>query len=151
MSEEAVWEWVDMAARAVGDYYQRFPVPDVDIAIDTRDAGGRIHHGVTYRGRRITIELGGDTRVEDFPRDWELTHEMLHLGFPLLEDQYAWMGEGLSDYVEAIARARLGTLPPSILWRDLIEGLPECRSGGTCSSTSCHHTGARGHCGRRPD
>jgi len=125
VSEAAVLAWVRTAARAVSAYYGRFPVSDVRVMIDTGDHGGRIHHGVTYRGRRITIDLAQDTREEDFGRDWELTHEMFHLAFPLLDEDYDWMGEGLSDYMEPIARVRIGTLSVPIVWRDLVEGLPK--------------------------
>jgi hypothetical protein len=121
----AVMEWVQTAAQAVTVYYGRFPVPDVDLTIDTRDTHGGIHHGVTYRGRRITIELAHDTTTEDLARDWILTHEMFHLGFPLLDDSYDWMGEGLSDYVEPIARARIGVLSDEKVWQDLVDGLPK--------------------------
>jgi hypothetical protein len=124
LSENAIMHWVKTCARAVADYYGRFPVPEYKIEIFTEDRG-HIHHGVTYEGRRTTIDLGRDTSPAELERDWELTHEMLHLAFPQLDDEYDWMGEGLSDYIEPIARARIGILSDEILWRDLVEGLPK--------------------------
>ncbi len=63
--------------------------------------------------------------MKDFEEDWILTHEMFHLGFPTLEDRYLWMMEGLSDYLEPIARARAGQLTPQQVWREFVEGLPQ--------------------------
>ncbi len=125
VSEAAFMDWIQTAARAVSAYYDRFPVPEVSITVNTEDEDGGIHHGVTYGGRRITIDLGQDTRETDFARDWEMTHEMFHLGFPRLDEDYDWMGEGLSDYLEPIARARIGALAVPLVWRDLAEGLPK--------------------------
>jgi hypothetical protein len=121
---ETVVEWVQRAAQAVTDYYGRFPVPMVRITVHT-DKDGRISHGVTYNGRRIDINLGSRTKSENLMEDWEMTHEMLHLSFPLLDDDYNWMGEGLSDYVEPIARARLGQERSEEVWRQLVMGLPK--------------------------
>jgi hypothetical protein len=120
----AIMDWVKLCARAVTKYYGRFPVPDCQLTILTEDSG-HIHHGVEYRGRQIHIDLGQDTSREDLTEDWQLTHEMFHLSFPLLDDDYDWMGEGLSDYVEPIARARIGALSDESVWRDLVEGLPK--------------------------
>jgi predicted metalloprotease with PDZ domain len=36
-----------------------------------------------------------------------------------------WMMEGLSDYLEPIARARVGQLTPEDVWREFVEGLPQ--------------------------
>jgi len=57
--------------------------------------------------------------------DWILTHEMFHLAFPTLEDRYLWMMEGLSDYLEPVARGRAGQLTAEEVWREFVEGLPQ--------------------------
>ncbi len=80
---------------------------------------------MTHNGRRIDINLGRRTNSQNLIEDWEMTHEMLHLSFPLLDDDYNLMGEGLSDYVEHIARARLGQEPQEEVWRELVVGLPK--------------------------
>ena len=54
-----------------------------------------------------------------------MTHEMFHLAFPLLDDDYDWMGEGFSDYLEPIARVRNGTMTAKNAWRQLVEGFPK--------------------------
>jgi predicted metalloprotease with PDZ domain len=58
-------------------------------------------------------------------QDWIMTHEMFHLAFPTLDERYLWMMEGLSDYLEPVARARAGQLTAVEVWRGFVEGLPQ--------------------------
>jgi hypothetical protein len=119
-----VIEWVRRAAVAVTNYLGRFPVKEVVIEIH---GGGSdpIGDGVTYGASRIEVWLGPTVREPDFLQDWILTHEMFHLGFPTLDSRYLWMMEGLSDYLEPIARARVRQLTPQQVWREFVEGLPQ--------------------------
>jgi predicted metalloprotease with PDZ domain len=50
---------------------------------------------------------------------------MFHLAFPTLPRRYLWMMEGLSDYLEPIARGRAGQLSDAAVWREFVEGLPQ--------------------------
>jgi predicted metalloprotease with PDZ domain len=54
-----------------------------------------------------------------------MTHEMFHLAFPTLDRRYLWMMEGLSDYLEPVARARAGQIRAEDAWREFVEGLPQ--------------------------
>jgi predicted metalloprotease with PDZ domain len=54
-----------------------------------------------------------------------MTHEMFHVAFPTLKERYLWMMEGLSDYLEPVARARVGQLTARHVWREFVEGLPQ--------------------------
>ncbi|HVT04891.1 MAG TPA: hypothetical protein VHL58_16120 [Thermoanaerobaculia bacterium] len=121
--EAALRSWIDTAASAVSTYYGHFPVPQLLIQIRMRSGDG-IDNGVTYDGRLIRIRVGTATTASTFADDWMLTHEMFHLGFPDLDDRYNWMGEGLSTYLEPIARLRVGAIPEKELWRGMILGLP---------------------------
>jgi hypothetical protein len=128
-----VIEWVERAAIAVTNYLGRYPVKHVLITIK---AGGddAVSHGVTQGGSRVTVRLGPDATEADLKQDWIMTHEMFHLAFPTLPDRYLWMMEGLSDYLEPLARARVGQLRDRDVWREFIEnfprGLPEPGEGG---------------------
>ncbi len=117
-------EWVRRAAVAVTNYLGRFPVKHLLIAIH---GGGNqpVGGGVTHGASRIDVRLGRSARAADLSRDWVLTHEMFHLAFPTLNDRYLWMMEGLSDYLEPVARARAGQLTAQDVWRDFVEGLPQ--------------------------
>ena len=81
--------------------------------------------GVTYGDSHINVRLGRSVTVADLRGDWIMAHEMFHLGFPSLDDRYLWMMEGLSDYLEPVARARAGQLTAEHVWREFVEGLPQ--------------------------
>ena len=116
--------WIQTAADAVSTYFGRYPVKRAQIEVIATDSGG-IHGGVTYDGKLIRIHVGRDTKPGDLHDDWMLTHEMFHLGFPDLDEKYLWMNEGLSDYLEPLARARIGNLTPEQAWAGFVEGMPQ--------------------------
>ena len=124
ISEDQLLQWVRTAARAVAGYYGRYPVKHVEIAVSTTSGGGPIN-GQTYGNSRIEIEFRPGVRPGDLEDDWVLTHEMFHLAFPDLRQSHLWMNEGLSTYLEPIARARIGTIPVERVWREMVEGLPQ--------------------------
>ncbi|MDQ3200264.1 MAG: hypothetical protein M3Q46_13960, partial [Verrucomicrobiota bacterium] len=124
-------EWINTAARAVTDYYGRFPVERVEIRIRAV-AGNRIGSGRTFGTRSggvITVEVGRATTAAHFSSDWLMTHEMVHLAFPSVAEENHWIEEGLATYVEPIARVRVGNLRAAQAWseivRDMPQGLPE--------------------------
>lgn len=124
ISDDAIIKWVRTAAQAATAYYGRFPVPHVEVHVVV-DGSGKIHGGVTYGGRLIRIHLGLDTTQADLDDDWMMTHEMFHLAFPDMGDEHLWMNEGLSTYLEPIARAQIGNLSVDELWRQTVEGMPQ--------------------------
>jgi hypothetical protein len=119
-----VLEWVRRAAVAVTNYLGRYPVKELSLTIEP---GGHdpVNHGVTHGARDIEVRLGRRAEAADLNGDWILTHEMFHLAFPTLKDRYLWMMEGLSDYLEPVARGRVGQLTPEQVWREFVEGLPQ--------------------------
>ena len=121
---ERVRAWIETAARVVSDYYGQFPVKRVEIAVRA-EGDGKIADGVTYSGRRIEVRLGANTRRRDVDRDWMMTHEMFHLGFPKLDKQWIWMEEGLSTYLEPLARARAGNLRAEQVWGEFVRVMPQ--------------------------
>ncbi|HVZ33894.1 MAG TPA: hypothetical protein VG963_15815, partial [Polyangiaceae bacterium] len=122
--------WVERCARAVTEYYRRFPVAQVDVLIHAARGGG-IHGGHTDADPEpiIEIEVGDHAGAEDFEQNWSLTHEMVHLALPNLRRSHHWLEEGLASYVEPIARARAHWIDPARVWREWIDnfglGLPE--------------------------
>jgi hypothetical protein len=124
VSDDELLEWIRSRAKAVALYYKKFPVPDLILRVE-RDLGGGVNGGVTYQGRRIRIDVGRDTSLQELADDWVLVHELFHLGFPDLDDDYLYLEEGLSTYLEPIARTRAGLLPASETWRSYLEGLPK--------------------------
>jgi predicted metalloprotease with PDZ domain len=124
VARSEIVDWVRRAAAAVTGYLGRFPVKHLLIKIQ---AGGDqpVGEGVTHGNSRINVRLGASATVADLRQDWIMTHEMFHLAFPRLDDRYLWMMEGLSDYLEPVARARAGQLTAQQVWREFVEGLPQ--------------------------
>ena len=115
-------EWVRDAASSVITVYGRYPVKQVTIEVRVT-SGNRAAGGRTFDGRLIKIRVGSEVTHEILRSDWVMTHEMFHLGFPDTEND--WMGEGLSTYIEPLARARIGNLSEKAVWESMVEGLPK--------------------------
>jgi len=131
VSNQELLTWTHWASDSVVAYYGRFPVPQLDLRI-VPTSGHTVRGGKTFAqsdGGLIRIHVGTDATMSDLTDDWMLTHEMIHLGFPSVEDNHHWIEEGLSTYVEPIARVRAGHLDAHRMWfelvRDLHQGLPE--------------------------
>jgi len=126
LPREAFIRWVHAAAEAVTAYYGRYPVPHVDIEI-TPEEGHGVHGGTTYahNGGLITVSVGRHTTQSELDDDWVMTHEMVHLAFPRLDETHKWLEEGLATYVEPLGRVRTGSLTPERVWGDLVRGLPQ--------------------------
>jgi hypothetical protein len=120
----AVIRWVRRGAAAVTIYLGRFPVKNLLLRVH---GGGNeaVGHGVTHGSKSIDVSLGQNARVADLTDDWVLTHEMFHLAFPTLDDKYLWMMEGLSDYLEPVARAKAGQWSANDAWLEFVQGLPQ--------------------------
>lgn len=119
-------EWVRSSARAVTVYYGSFPVASVLVRVGFFDGRG-VRSGQTfgYNGALITIAAGRYNSAADFAHDWMMTHEMIHLAFPSVAERHHWIEEGLSTYVESIARARAGDLTAEQVWGDFVERMPQ--------------------------
>ena len=125
LDDEALLRWVRGAAGAVSGYYGQFPIPRA-LLILVPVEGRSLRNGKTLGngGAAITLSIGRETGEVELGRDWILPHEIIHLACPTLSRPYLWLEEGLSTYVEPLARVRAGQLPVDELWRGLIEGLP---------------------------
>jgi hypothetical protein len=121
---ERVETWVHDAAEAVLTVYGRYPVKRVTIQLQVT-GGSRVGGGRTFDGRFIKIRVGADVTSEILRSDWVMTHEMFHLGFPDIVGGVDWMGEGLSTYLEPLARARAHHLSDEEVWASLVDGLPK--------------------------
>src|SRR5258708_4465387 len=127
--------WVKSAAECVTTYYGHFPLPQVLIRITPFEGRG-VRDGMTFgdQGGRITIRVGNDTSPSELASDWMLTHEMVHLAFPSVDEKHHWIEEGIATYVEPIARVRAGHLTADQMWLDLVrdmhQGLPQVGDRG---------------------
>ena len=121
-----IFRWVKSAAECVTTYYGRFPVPQALIRITPFEGRG-VRNGRTFgdRGGRITIRVGNETSPSELASDWMLTHEMVHLAFPTVDDNHHWIEEGIATYVEPIARIQAGHLKAEQMWFDLVRDMPQ--------------------------
>lgn len=127
VTQQQVLHWIDTARRAVTRYYGRYPVPSVDIRVDSRP-GSHGPSGTTYGdedGALITLGIGRDMSDDDLQSSWVMTHEMVHLAFPRAADNQHWAEEGQATYIEPVARAQIGDLDVDYLWQETIEGVPK--------------------------
>jgi hypothetical protein len=118
-------DWVTQCARIVSQYYGAFPVDEVYVAIRGR-RGARVFSGTTFgrAGPAINVDIGLMTTRPTLDADWIMIHEMIHLAFPGVPRQHHWIEEGLSVYVESIARANAGDLSPESVWFGFLDGMP---------------------------
>ena len=136
VSNQELMEWVHWASDSVSRYFGRFPVPEVSLHIIPVEGRG-VRGGKTFgesQGGSIRIHVGEEITMPGLKDDWMLTHEMVHLGFPSVEEDHHWIEEGLATYVEPIARVRAGHLDAHEMWfelvRDLHQGLPQSGDEG---------------------
>jgi hypothetical protein len=126
LSQPDVMRWVQNAADSVVAYYGRFPVPHLTLRVISFDGSG-VGRGTTWGrgGGLIRISAGSKTSAAEFADDWMLTHEMIHLAFPSVADEHHWIEEGISVYVEPIARIRAGHWTATKMWSDLVRDMPK--------------------------
>ena len=126
LSQPDVMKWVQFAAESVAAYYTRFPVPHLTLRVVSFEGTG-VRHGMTWGrdGGLIVIHAGNKTTPAEFAEDWMLTHEMIHLAFPSMADEHHWIEEGISVYVEPIARIRAGHWTTMQMWSDLVRDMPK--------------------------
>jgi hypothetical protein len=135
LGRTALLDWVTRSAQAVTAYFGRFPVAQARVHI-TVSQHGRVSHGVSFGdgGAHCRISVARQATLADLYNDWELTHEMIHFGFPSVEDRHHWIEEGIATYVEPIARASVGILSAEQVWgemlRDMPQGLPQAGDRG---------------------
>jgi len=126
LPQSDVIAWVQMAAESVAGYYGRYPVPHLTLRITPFDGHG-VRQGMTFgmHGALIKIGLGSDTTKAELMNDWMMTHEMIHLAFPSVADEHHWIEEGISTYVEPIARIRASHMKEEQMWADLVRDMPK--------------------------
>ncbi len=127
VSNDVLMNWIKRASTAVCTYYGKFPVPQLKLQVHVRGGDG-VHHGVTYpsdNGGLIRISVGPSTTQSDLDSDWTLTHEMIHLAFPSMAEEHHWIEEGISVYVEPIARVQAGQLTEATMWHDVVRDMPQ--------------------------
>jgi hypothetical protein len=148
LSRQELLGWVKGSASTVADYYGHFPVPHLTLKMRSTSGSG-IRHGVTYarNGGLIFISVGRDADIAVTKEDWVLVHEMIHLAFPSMEDDQHWIEEGISTYVEPVARARKGGMAVKEVWGTFVRDMPKGEPGPGDHGLDNTHTWGRTYWG----
>jgi len=118
--------WISASAGAVASYYEGH-LPARRTLVLLMQGSGESTRGITLGGGGPGVLVRASDRVNPSTTndDWVVTHELLHANFPDLGPQHSWLSEGLATYVEPIARARVGLVSETKVWRDFVEGMPQ--------------------------
>ncbi|HVE86330.1 MAG TPA: hypothetical protein VND93_25915 [Myxococcales bacterium] len=122
VSEANLLDWVTSGARAVCDYFGKFPVAGgLVLVVPGRGFGKTLGGG----GATTLIGVPEEMDLQELREGWVLVHEMVHTALPALDRRHHWLEEGLATYLEPVVRARAGALEPEKVWGDLVDGLPK--------------------------
>jgi hypothetical protein len=148
LSRNELLGWVKTSASTVADYYGHFPVPHLTLKMRSTSGSG-VRHGVTYPkdDGLIFISVGRDADVAATKEDWVLVHEMIHLAFPSMPDDQHWIEEGISTYVEPVARAGEGGLDVKELWGTFVHDMPKGEPSAGDQGLDNTHTWGRTYWG----
>ena len=144
--------WVENAAKSVTVYYGRFPVPRDRILVQFEAGSRGVGHGTTWGGvggfpAFTRVRVGEHTTQQELDDDWMMTHELIHTAFPSMADEHHWIEEGISVYVEPIARVQNGLLRPEKIWSDMVRDMPQGDPGASDHGLDQTHTWGRTYWG----
>jgi hypothetical protein len=119
-------DWVAYSADTVARYYGRFPVNKVHIKVQVT-GGHAVRFGQAFGGESpfVRVVVGEHVTAEALRRDWIMVHEMVHLAMADVPEANRWWLEGLSTYVESIARAQRGHLSEDFVWNGFYHRMPQ--------------------------
>jgi hypothetical protein len=124
--KDMLLDWVLYSAETVSAYYGRFPVENLHIKVQV--AGGyAVRFGQAFGGDSpfVRVVVGEEITPEALRRDWIMVHEMVHLAMADVPEANRWWLEGLSTYVESIARAQRGHLSEEFVWNGFYHRMPQ--------------------------
>lgn len=130
LPQERILHWIDNAVLAVTTYYGRFPVPRDRVLVQFAPGQSGVGHGTTWGGVGgfpgfTRVHVGQLSTQQDLDDDWMMTHELIHTAFPSMDDDQHWIEEGISVYVEPVARVQAGLLKPEKIWADMARDMPK--------------------------
>ncbi len=119
--------WVGASARAVADFWRKFPVPHVMVTVIPVPGRAGVLFGkvLPESAPGVVLLVGEHTRRERLYQDWILVHELFHLGVPSFSGEGKWFDEGLATYFEPIIRARAGWRTEESVWSEFRRAMPE--------------------------
>jgi hypothetical protein len=125
LSDAEITLWVRRAVYAIAAYLGGFPVDRTLVVVQPGAGGPTRGETLGEGGPAVFVRAGDGVNAAKTRDDWVMTHELLHVSFPSLSREHAWLNEGLATYVEPIVRARDGQITAEKFWGDLVDGLPQ--------------------------
>jgi hypothetical protein len=152
LGTDAIFAHVEMAAKAVAAYYGKFPVRGARVLVVPVPGEHDVLQGTTWGAVRgwqgfTRMRIGQHTTQAELDDDWMMTHELVHMAFPTMPDDQHWMEEGLSTYVEPVARVQAGELKARQIWRDMVRDMPKGEPRAGDEGVDHTHTWARTYWG----
>jgi predicted metalloprotease with PDZ domain len=146
--DAAVTGWVESAARAVRGYYGRASIRRALVVVVPKSGRGLgFARTLGNGGASIVANVGERTTPADFAASWELIHELLHVSFPNMPREQAWMEEGMATYVEPLVRARLGRVTAEEVFTRFVGRMPFGLPDGGDQGLDHTHTWGRTYWG----
>jgi len=144
----AIIGWISTAARAVSAYFGKFPVASESVRVRAIADRAGVLGGTTYgQGPRTIMRVGQHVTSGQLDRDWTMTHEFLHLGFPSMPPQHNWIEEGIAVYAEPIARAQIGADTAQQAWGGMVRDMHQGQPGPGDRGLDVTHTWGRTYWG----
>jgi hypothetical protein len=152
LSTDAILAHIHSAAAAVVAYYGRFPVSRARVLVIPVAGRPGIVQGTTWGDMAgfqgfTRVRLGEHATAADLADDWMMTHELVHMAFPSLDDDQHWMEEGLSTYIEPIARVMTGELSAKRIWADMLRDMGKGEPRADDAGVDHTHTWGRTYWG----
>lgn len=116
---------VQLASQAVVTYFGEFPVKSLLIELAPNSEAEDIFGMVVADATKVRLSIGSNVTPTDLFSDWTITHEFVHLSFPKIGQPYKWIREGLSTYVEPLARAQARQVDGNLFWPKMIKRTPD--------------------------
>lgn len=149
LPRDIILQWISEAGSAVAHYYGRFPVPLARILLRPAEGRSGVFHGTTWgRNPPLTrISVGQHATAAQLRQDWLMTHELVHMTFPDIDEEHHWIEEGIATYVEPIARALIRAVKPASVWSGMMTSMHQGEPGPSDEGLDHTHTWGRTYWG----
>jgi hypothetical protein len=126
LERKVLFEWVSATAKSNRRFWRRSPVEKGLVILVPAPGSPAIPFGraLSVGGVSVAVLVGEKADARALYDDWVLTHELIHLGSPIMRDTGAWLNEGIATFYEPVIRARAGWKTEDDVWREWISQMP---------------------------
>ncbi|TQV74011.1 hypothetical protein FLL45_14215 [Aliikangiella marina] len=131
-------QWVKDTGESLGRYLGKFPLDQLQVVMlqSRKSYRSPVPWGEVKRGSGfgIILVVASERKIEDFYRDWTVTHEFGHLLIPNVKYRDIWLSEGLASYLQYVLMAQDNHLTHKQTWQRLYEGFERGLRGTVSTS-----------------